>query len=127
MDHDRRNFLSLSTFMPIVAAIPLGVLVSPAPARAQSGGQQSPRMLPFPDKTDDPAPELSMSPAAAKGVLQHNQLEMKQAIQKLYALVEQLKEQVDRTDSTSVLSLNLIDSAKKVEDLAKQIRNLARN
>jgi hypothetical protein len=52
---------------------------------------------------------------------------MRQDIDKLYTLVQQLKEQVDRTDSTSVLSLNLVDSAKKVEDLAKQIRDLARS
>jgi hypothetical protein len=65
--------------------------------------------------------------AYSKVMLAHNQRQMKQDIDKLYSLVQQLKQQVDRTDSTTVLSLNLVDSAKKVEDLAKEIRNLARS
>ena len=124
MDHARRNFLSLSALAPMIA-LPLETLLTPGTAGAQ-GVRSVPRgkPMPLPEDAENPAPEAPN--ADPKVILEHNQLQMKEAVQKLYTLVEQLKHQVDRTDSTSVLSLNLVDSAKKVEDLAKQIRNLAR-
>jgi hypothetical protein len=64
--------------------------------------------------------------ANAKLWLNQNEKEMKRDVQKLCALADQLKQQVDKTDSTGVLSLDLVDQAKKIEDLAKHIRNLAR-
>ena len=128
MDQDRRKFLSLSALTRVTAAFPLAAFAAQNSAWAQSASQPSPRIKPgLPGKPEDA--DSGAPPAAAdpKVMLEHNQHEMKQDINKLYTLVQQLKEQVDRTDSTSVLSLNLVDSAKKVENLAKQIRNLARD
>lgn len=69
---------------------------------------------------------MTVNPANARPVLEHNQEEIQQDIRKLYSLAQQLKQQVDKTKSADVLSLNLVDNAKKIEDLAKQIKNLAK-
>lgn len=114
MYHSRRNFLPVSSLMPL-AALPLASVFAPSSAWARPS-EQSPKMQTFREKPDDPAPDARlMSSAEAKVLLEHNQAEMKDDIQKLYNLVAELKKQVDRTDSTSVLSLNLVDTANKVE------------
>jgi len=127
MDQDRRKFLSLSALTRVTAAFPLAAFAAQNSAWAQSASQPSPSKPGLPGKPEDA--DSGAPPAAAdpKVMLEHKQHEMKKDINKLHTLVQQLKEQVDRTDSTSVLSLNLVDSAKKVENLAKQIRNLARD
>lgn len=69
---------------------------------------------------------FSEPPRNPRMILQHNQQEIQNDIKKLYSLAEQLKQQVDKTDSAEVLSISLVDKAKQVEDLAKQIRDLAK-
>lgn len=66
------------------------------------------------------------SVANPRAMLRHNQEEIQNDIKKLYSLAEQLKQQVDKTNSAEVLSINLVDKAKQVEDLARQIRDLAK-
>jgi hypothetical protein len=126
MDRDRRSLLSLSGLAPLIAAFPLQTLLAPDTAAAQRmQGPQIRRPLPLSDDDFGDSPAAGL-PGGANPALVHNQLQMRGAVEKLYTLVQQLKQEVDRTDSTSVLSLNLVDNAKKVEDLAKQIRKLAR-
>jgi hypothetical protein len=131
MDRNRRTFLSLSGLVPLVAAVPFATA---GLVRAQRQGPSS-RPMPFPSVdpnnpassfSAEPLPPLAGPGANAKPWLDQNQKEMKRDIQKLCALADQLKRQVDKTDSTSVLSLNLVDQAKEIEDLAKHIKNLAR-
>jgi hypothetical protein len=130
MDPNRRTFLSLSALVPLLTALPF---LTAGLAHAQSQGP-FPRPIPFPlpgpgnpvsPSSPEPLPPLA-NPANAKLWLDQNQREMKRDIQKLCALADQLKQQVDKTDSTSVLSLDLVEQAKKIEDLAKHIKNLAR-
>jgi hypothetical protein len=88
-------------------------------------------MNPFPQPIGprNPTSGLPLPPTAdpnPRPWLDENQREMKSDVDKLYDLANELKQQVEKTDSTSVLSLNLVNSAKKIEDLAKHIRNLAR-
>ena len=58
-------------------------------------------------------------------IQEHNQKTIVQDIQKLYKLAGELKDEVEKTDSTTTLSLPMIQKAKKVEKLAKQIASLA--
>lgn len=88
---------------------------------------------PFPGTTPQPNPTripprlAAPDPAAnPKPMLTHNQEEIQEDIKKLYLLAEQLKKQADNTNTANVLSLSLVDNAKKIEDLAKQIKNLAK-
>jgi hypothetical protein len=69
---------------------------------------------------------MTANPASARPMLEHNQVEIQDDIKKLYSLAEELKQEVERTNSADVLSIHLVDKAKQVEDLAKQIRNLAK-
>ena len=55
-----------------------------------------------------------------------NQREIKAHVTKLYEMVSELKEQIDRTDSTSTLSMSVVKKAQQIEKLAKQIRDLAK-
>ena len=41
-------------------------------------------------------------------------------------LAEDLKKEVDKTDSADVLSLQMVKKAEEIEKLARQIKNLAR-
>jgi hypothetical protein len=41
-------------------------------------------------------------------------------------MVTELKDQVDKTDATSTLSLSVVKKAQQIEKLAKQIKDLAK-
>jgi len=83
----------------------------------------SPPRLPREDKTSEP----SEPPAGAtKSILEQNQKEIKKEIEKLYDLATQLKEEIEKTDSSTVLSLSLVKKAEEVEKLARQIKERAK-
>jgi len=44
-------------------------------------------------------------------------------VDRLYSLATELKAEVDKTDSSQVLSLNLLKKAEEIEKLAHDIRN----
>ena len=74
---------------------------------------------------DDPNPNPNMkSPAKAR--LEENQKDIRKDIEKLFDLASQLKEQVEKTDATTVLSLAMVKKAEEIERLARQIKELAK-
>jgi hypothetical protein len=91
-----------------------------------SGG--SPRARVYPNgrdpnlgpQTDEPS---SVDPKAIKRA---NQEEFKSDVAKLYALVSELKAEVERTDSNSVYSLSVLKQAQEIEKLAKKVKGLAK-
>ncbi len=54
------------------------------------------------------------------------QREIRIDVQKLYELASELKEQVEKTDASSTLSLPVVKTAQQIEKLAKQIKNLSK-
>jgi hypothetical protein len=44
-------------------------------------------------------------------------------VQQLYELASQLKDEVEKTDSSKVLSLDLVKKAEEIEKLAHDIKN----
>ena len=120
MNQKRRNFLSQIGQLAIAA--PIGLIAS-------SGFKQtnSPPSPPFPgDSSNEQNPNPDNSPKPdPMAALKRNQQHIKDDVEKLFTLAEKPKEQVEKTDSTNVLSLPLIESTKQIESLAKQIRNLA--
>jgi hypothetical protein len=123
MDPKKRNFLA--AMVPLALTAPLGFFASRIYARGPAGEQQAGRTrvaTPYPD-TPNPEDLPKIDP---KKILQHNQEKIQDDVEKLYALAGQLKDQVTKTDSTSVLSLPLVQKAEEIEKLAKQIKNLAR-
>ena len=84
---------------------------------------QNPK-LPQDQKTaPDATPENPLAPAAEKRMLEENQKDIKRKVEKLYDLATELKAEVDKTDSSKVLSLNLVRKAEEIEKLARDIKN----
>jgi hypothetical protein len=115
MDHQKRDF-----FSAIVAA---AVTVPAAIFARDLAARQMGRRPGQPDPLSDP---MNQPPALdPKKIQEHNQKTIVQDIQRLYKLAGELKDEVEKTDSTITLSLPMIQKAKEVEKLAKQIASLA--
>lgn len=130
--HTRGSFPYVIAFMLVVAALVVALVGAPGFAAAQQQNQ-SPTTNPFPPMFPDrpnfgprPLPQPELAENNPGPMLTQNQKEMKKDINQLYAMVQQLKEQSDKTNSTQVLSLGLIHKAEKIQDLAKKIGNLAK-
>jgi len=82
-----------------------------------------------PDGSDDPANgpnPLTLPGASSKAILEERQKNIKKDVAKLYDLAAQLKTEVEKTDSTTVLSLAMLKKAEEIEKLAKQIKDRAK-
>jgi hypothetical protein len=100
-----------------LVAIFLGLAVQPA--RAQNPIPKTPNPTSTPGSDSD----NSQPPNVDKKLLEENDKDMKKKVQQLYELASQLKEQVDKTDSSKVLSLDLVKKAEEIEKLAHDIKN----
>jgi hypothetical protein len=61
-----------------------------------------------------------------KAIARANQIEIRTDIAKLYDLVSELKEHMEKTDATATLSISVVKKAQQIEKLAKHIKDLAR-
>ena len=66
-----------------------------------------------------------LSPPAVV-VLAYHEKQMRKEVYHLYDLARKLRNQVNKTDSTEVLSLDMLHTTEEIEKLAKHIRDLAR-
>jgi hypothetical protein len=80
--------------------------------------QNSPR-APYPGPNIDPR-------VSAKQVLEHNDSQIHDSVEKLYFLAAELKAEVEKTDSQNVLSLGMVQKCEQIEKYAKQIKGLAK-
>ncbi len=82
-----------------------------------------------PDGSEDPlnGPNSPTLPgASSKAILEERQKNIKKDVEKLYDLAAELKTEVEKTDSTTVLSLAMLKKAEAIEKLAKQIKDRAK-
>ena len=84
---------------------------------------QNPKLPQDQKTTPDSIPENPLTPSAEKRMLEENQKDIKKKVEKLYDLATELKAEVDKTDSSKVLSLNLVRKAEEIEKLAREIKN----
>jgi hypothetical protein len=103
-------FLFLTTIL-------LGLAVPPA------RGQNPIPKAPNPASTPGTDSDNSQPPNVDKKLLEENDKDMKKKVLQLYELASQLKEQVEKTDSSKVLSLDLVKKAEEIEKLAHDIKN----
>jgi hypothetical protein len=61
-----------------------------------------------------------------KSVDKENLAELQTDVEKLYALVFVLREQMKMTDSTSTMSVTIVKQAQQIEKLAKEIKDRAK-
>jgi hypothetical protein len=116
MESNRRKFISRS-----LAAV-AGLAGVPFLARTLFAGFQNdqvPHTGRMGEPTDLPTPD-------PKSILQHNQEKIQSDVEHLYELATELRDQVKKSNSTDVLSLDLLKKAEEVEKLAHQIRSLAK-
>lgn len=114
----RRRFLTLLASAGTVVMAGIGSLRAQAPQQA--------RPLP-PDPTpdaDEGAPLPGKSPT--KTMLEANEKDIKKNIEKLYQLATDLKTEVEKTDSSKVLSLAMVKKAEEIEKLAHNIKTRAK-
>jgi hypothetical protein len=105
----RRNFL-VGMLVTGVAGATLAAGQNPHPPRPQRADQEA----------AGDAPNL---PSPEKRVLDENEKEIKKKVERLYDLALDLKAEVEKTDSSKVLSLNMLRKAEEIERLARDIKN----
>jgi len=91
-------------------------------------GQSKPKSNPIPtDPTQEPDnTEVMPAKSATKAILEENQKDIKKSIEKLFQLASDLKAEVEKTDSSQVLSLSLVRKAEEIERLAHDIKSRAK-
>jgi hypothetical protein len=90
---------------------------------AQFAAGQNPKSPMPPPKPDAPDKEDTPLAASLKARLEANDKDIKKKVEKLFQLASELKDQVEKTDSSQVLSLGLLKKAEEIEKLAKEIKN----
>lgn len=71
---------------------------------------------------DGPRPPLPSS----KVILEANDKDIKKSVEKLFQLATELKNEVEKTDSVTILSLAMVRKAEEIERLAKEIKSRAK-
>jgi peptidoglycan hydrolase CwlO-like protein len=91
--------------------------------RGQDPFPKAPTPL-HPGEDEPPSSPNAKSPTKVR--LEENQKDIKKDIEKLFDLASQLKQQVEKTDATAVLSLAMVKKAEEIERLARQIKERAK-
>ena len=115
MPDTRRDFLTVLAGASALALIP----GSSQTSQTKKTAQQPP--LTNPVGEDDRADAVP-SKSPTKAVLEANEKDIKKNIEKLYQLATDLKAEVEKTDSSQVLSLALLKKADEIEKLAHDIK-----
>jgi hypothetical protein len=107
----RRTFLGGMLFAGAASAL-AGSLILSQP-------QELPRK---PQPVQEPPPGWDL-PSPEKRMPEENNKDTRKKVERLYQLATELKAEMDKTDSTKVLSLNLVKKAEEIEKLAREIKN----
>jgi hypothetical protein len=90
-------------------------------ARAQDSSKRNPSTA-----SGEESPDPGIDPKRAKTILEQNQKDIKKNIEKLFQLAAELKDEVEKTDSVTVLSVAMQRKTEDIEKLARQIRDKAK-
>ena len=120
MQDTRRRFLTLLAAAGTLAVARAGSLV------AQAKPQGRPKQPGDPTQQDAEDTNPITGKSTTKTMLEANEKDIKKNIEKLYELATDLKAEVEKTDSTQVLSLTLVKKAEEIEKLAHDIKTRAK-
>ena len=132
MDQQKRFFLA---GLSCVAA---GTAAEFMAGRAWAGARGAQRAVPSPPPSDaaggipqngpgNPLAGPNLDPRVDPNqILQQNDSQIHDNVEKLYFLAAQLKAEVEKTDSRNVLSLAMVQKCEQIEKYAKQIKNLTK-
>ena len=108
----RRTFLSGMLFVGVATGLAGSLTLG-----------QSPNITPKAQPSQEPEAGPPGLPSPEKQMLEANSKDIHKKVERLYQLATELKAEVDKTDSTKVLSLNLVKRAEEIEKLAHEIKN----
>jgi hypothetical protein len=118
MFNTRRGFLTV--LATAGTALMLHAQSAGGPAKASS--RPSP-----PDINPDADPSgATPEKSPSKALLEANEKDIKKNIEKLYQLATDLKAEIEKTDSSQVLSLAMVKKAEEIEKLAREIKTRAK-
>lgn len=120
MFDSRRGFLTL------IAGAGTFAIFNAAQLAGQSGQARPKETSP-----QEPKPAIDDSDASplkspTKALLEANEKDIKKNIEKLFQLATDLKTEVEKTDSSQILSLALVKKAEEIEKLAHDIKTRAK-
>jgi hypothetical protein len=118
MSDTRRRFLTALAGTGTLVLLRAGSLSGQAKPSGRKA-TSDPLMEP---ESSDPAPAKSPT----KAILEANEKDIKKNIEKLYQLATDLKTEVEKTDSSQILSLALVKKAEEIERLARDIKTRAK-
>jgi hypothetical protein len=125
MPESRRHILTALVGAAGVFAMEplLAGLQAPPPG---SGGAVKPKV--YPNGRDPNVTQGIEDPSRPdpKAIARANQITIRTDIAKLYEMVSDLKEEIEKTDATATLSISVVKKAQQIEKLAKQIKELAK-
>lgn len=115
----------------LAATIVTAALALTATYTLRSQPQRSvPQPLPSPNAPNPNFPPgmngPDITPPDQKKMDRQAQADVRADVEKLYQLVTELRDQVQKSDTTSTLSLSVINKAKQIEKLAKQVKERAK-
>ena len=121
MTETRRHMLA--TFLGTAVVLPVEPLLS-----WLQGAAPAIKPFPYPNGRDPNAPPGLDDPTTIdrKAIELEHRKELRADVAKLYDMVVELKEQVDKMDANSTFSIPVIKKTQQIEKLAKQIKNLAK-
>jgi len=112
MMESRREFLTVL----LASGLPIAAMNSSMHAQGGGGAQPSPKPVQKDEDADEPKID-------SKLLLEANQKDIKKSVERLFHLANELKTEVEKTDSVQVLSLAMVKKAEEIEKLAKSIRS----
>jgi hypothetical protein len=125
MRETRRKFVvSLATAVSgLIAAQEL--LRAQNPPERQRPGFPDPPMPADPRQQDKNAGPLDPK-TVQKAILKQNEKEFRAGVEKLYQMAGELKDEMDKTSTTDVLSVHMYKKMEEIEKLAKQLKSKAK-
>jgi hypothetical protein len=76
----------------------------------------------YPQGMNGPGP----TPPDQKTIDKQNQVQIRADVDRMYAMVSEMKQELGVTNTTTVLSVNFVKKAHEIEKLAKQVKELAK-
>ena len=124
----RRRFLATVAIVGSGFAAGNGML---AEASGLAAGQ-TPRGMPKPPAPAEPkdqgetGSQMPNAQAAKRAILLEQEKEFREGVERLYTLTRELRDEVQKTTTTVVLSVQIYKKTEEIEKLAKQLKNKAK-
>jgi hypothetical protein len=121
MRESRREFFCSAALLCGALAVPGGISFAQFPP--------TPPPPPKPAQTRNPA-EIHSDPAATAAAkrarLLQNEKEFREGVERLYQLTSDLRDELQKTMTTDVLSVRMVKKTEEIEKLAKVLKNKAK-